>query len=105
MTANATVKKGIALAAVGRVEDAIAAYDEDSKRFAEATEPAIQQSVAEALFSMGGRLGAVDRQGDALAVDNEGVRRLASGTRLMLREAVGRRRLHERTPRRVRPPQ
>lgn len=62
------VNKGYALANLGRLEEAIAAYEEVERRLGQARETALQEWLARALIYKGGRLPPTEAVGLAEAV-------------------------------------
>ncbi len=66
--ANALFNKGVALGALGRSEEAIAAYDDLLARFGSAIELPLRELVANALVNKGIMLGALGRSEDAIVV-------------------------------------
>ena len=63
-------------------------YDEVMRRFGDATEAALREQVAKALFNKGVTLGALNRSEEAIAVYGEVVRRFGDATEAALREQV-----------------
>ena len=73
-----------------RSEDELAVYDDVVARLGAATEPALRELVAGALFNKGVALGALERSEDELAVYDDVVARLGAATEPALRELVAR---------------
>jgi tetratricopeptide (TPR) repeat protein len=86
--ARALFNKGITLGALGRSEDAIAAYDDVVGRFGLATEAPLREQVAMALVNKGVTLGALGRSEDAIAAYDDVVDRFGLATEAPLREQV-----------------
>ena len=73
--ANDLLRKALALAESGRLQDAVAAWDEVVRRFGESDAPADREQVATALASKGVMLSDLNRHTEALAAWNEVARR------------------------------
>ncbi len=89
LAANALFNKGVTLGALGRSEDAIAAYDDLLARFGAATELPLREQVGKALVNKGVRLAALGRSEDAIAAYDDLLARFGAATELPLREQVG----------------
>ncbi|WP_437952107.1 tetratricopeptide repeat protein [Sorangium sp. So ce296] len=88
--ARALLNKGICLADLSRVEEALAIRDEVVRRFGDAPEPALRALVARALINTSVRLSASKRGEEALAVYDEVVRRFGDAPEPALRAQVAR---------------
>ena len=70
--------KALALAESGRLEDAVAAWDEVDRRFGASDAPADREQVSLALVNKGTALGGLERADEALAVLDDVVRRFGA---------------------------
>ena len=86
--ASAMVWQAIRLGEWNRPEDAIAAYDEAIRRYADDSAPALREQVAQALFNKGGTLGQLNRPEEEIAAYDEAIRRYADDPAPALREQV-----------------
>lgn len=86
--ARALYGKGHALGELGRNEEALAAYDDLLRRFADAKEPGMQWFVARALVNKGVRLSKLNRSEEALATYDDALRRFADSQDPRFREPV-----------------
>lgn len=86
---SALFNKGVALAQLGRTEDAIAVYDELVRRSGADPGGGLSESAVRALFNKGASLVEMDRREEAIAVYDELVRRFADAEEPTVRIAVG----------------
>ena len=86
--ATALYNKAVALGAVGRSEEAIAANDDMVMRFGAASEPALRKQVANALVNKAGVLGALGRSGEAVAICDDVIARFGAAAEPALREVA-----------------
>jgi tetratricopeptide (TPR) repeat protein len=73
---------------LNRSEEAIAVYDEVVKRYGEASELTLRETVANALYDKGLTLEELNRSEEAIAVYDEVVKRYGESSELSLRETV-----------------
>ena len=76
--ARELLRKALALAESGRLEDAVAAWDEVDRRFGVSDAPADREQVSLALVNKGKALGRLGRAEEALAVLDDAVRRFGA---------------------------
>ena len=86
--ANALIKKGVALVSMGRINQALEAYDDVLARFGDARAPVLQEWVATALVKEGMILVALGLVPAALDVYNEILRRFGDAAEGAAGEAV-----------------
>lgn len=86
--ARALLYQGITLNALGRSEEAIAAYDEAIRRYGEAEEEVLRAPVAMALANKGITLAELERSEEAIAAYDELIRRYGEAAEVVLREQV-----------------
>lgn len=86
--AQFVVNRGIMLDALGRYDDAIAAYDKLLVRFGDATEPVLHEWVDKALYNKGCALNKLRREEDAIAVYDKLLVRFEDATEPALHEWV-----------------
>ena len=78
--AGALVDKGVVLGGLGRLEEALAAYEEVIARYGDATDPDLVVPVAGALLNKGVVLGGLGRLEEALAAFEEVIARYGDAT-------------------------
>jgi hypothetical protein len=92
----------VRLGTLDRSEEAIGVYDDVVARFGAATELALREQVAKALFNKGVRLGTLDRSEEAIGVYDDVVARFGAAEEPELKHLVERAaRLRDR----LRPPE
>lgn len=87
---SALFNKGVVLAQLGRVEEAIAVYDELVSRAGGSRQLGLRENAVRALFNKGARLARLDRLDEAIAVWDLLVSRYADDPEPSMSEAVGR---------------
>ncbi len=76
------------LGELGRSEEAVGVCDDVVARFGDATEPALREQLAKALFNKGVVLGELGRSEEAVGVYDDVVARFGDATEPALREIV-----------------
>lgn len=86
--ANALLRKGVILNALGKIPEGISAYDEVVRRFEHTEDPRLQERIATALLNKGNAMDTLDRSDEEMAAYDEVIKRFADATDSTIKERV-----------------